>query len=302
MNDIFRDMVDVFVIVYLDNILTFSEEGHKEHVKHILKHLHKHNLHAKLEKCVFHVNTIEYLSFIVSPAGIAMDPSKTKVIANCPVPRTIKEVQSFLGFANFYHCFINNYSDIIVALNRLMCKDVPFNWTVECQATFQQLKDTFTTAPILMHFNPCQPIIIETDGSDYAITAILSQILPEDNDIHPVAFHSQTMQPAELNYKIYNKELLAIYEAFKHWCAHLEGTSHSILVMSDHKNLEYFTTTKVLTWHQGCWLEFLSGFVYNICYHPCKVGAKPDALMCRRNVYPQGGKVCMQYTQYSNNH
>lgn len=96
------------------------------------------------------------------------------------------------------------------------------------------------------------------------------------------------MQPAKLNYKIYDKELLVVYEAFKHWHTYLEGMSHSILVMSDHKNLEYFTTTKVLTWCQAHWSEFLSGFVHNICYHPGKLGAKPDALMCRRDVYPQG--------------
>lgn len=102
----------------------------------------------------------------------------------------VKEVQSFLGFANFYCHFINNYSDIVVALNRLTHEDVPFNWTVECQAAFQQLKDTFTTAPILMHFDPHQPIIIKTDGSNYAIAAILLQISPEDYNIHSVAFHS----------------------------------------------------------------------------------------------------------------
>lgn len=192
MNNVFRDMVDIFIIVYLDDILIFSDnkEDHMEHVWCILKCLHKHNLHTNLEKCMFHVNTIKYLGFIVSPASITMDPSKTKVITDWLVPRTVKEVQSFLGFANFYHHLINNYSDIIVALNMLTCKDVPFNWTVDCQAMFQQLKDTFTTAPILMHFDLHQPIIIETDGSDYAIAAILSQISPEDNGIHPVAFHS----------------------------------------------------------------------------------------------------------------
>ena len=87
------------------------------------------------------------------------------------------------------------------------------------------------------------------------------------SDLHPVAFHSRTMQPAELNYEIYDKELLAIYDAFKHWRSYLEGAAHVILVMSDHKNLEYFTTTKVLTRHQACWSEYLSRFNYTIRYH-----------------------------------
>lgn len=158
MNNIFRDMVNVFVSVYLDDILIFSDnkEDHTEHVQCILECLRKHNLHVKLEKCVFHINTIKYIRLIVSPTGIAMDPSKTKVIADWPVPRTVKEVQSFLGFANFYHHFINNYSDIVVALDRLTCKDVPFNWTVECQAMFQNSRTHLPLLPsscILTHVN-----------------------------------------------------------------------------------------------------------------------------------------------------
>ena len=128
-------------------------------------------------------------------------------------------------------------------MNCLTCKDSPFKWGSECQKAFEDLKQAFTTAPVLTHFDPANPIVIETDGSDYAIAAILSQITPSDNDLHPVAFHSRTMVPAELNYEIYDKELLAIHEAFKHWQSYLEGATHVVLVMSYHKNLEYFTTT-----------------------------------------------------------
>ena len=115
------------------------------------------------------------------------------------------------------------------------------------QIVYSLVLQAFTMAPVLTHFDPANPIVIETDGSVYVIAAILSQITPSDNDLHPVAFHLQTMVPTELNYEIYDKELLAIHEAFKHWRLYLEGTTHVVLVMSDHKNLEYFTTTKVLT-------------------------------------------------------
>ena len=215
MNDIFRDMADIFVIVYLDDILVFSdnEEEHRDHVRRVLQRLREHNLHAKLEKCTFHTDTIEYLGFIVSPAGLSMDTAKTQVIRDWPTPRNVKEVQSFLGFANFYRRFIANYSDTVVPLTRLTRKDTPFVWSDKCQKAFDTLKASFTSAPILVHFDPALPIVIETDGSDYAIAAILSQVTPSDNDLHPVAFHSRTMQPAELNYEIYNKELLAIHEA-----------------------------------------------------------------------------------------
>jgi len=104
------------------------------------------------------------------------------------------------------------------------------------------------------------------DTSDYVIAAIISQISPDDGDIHPIAFYSCSMQPAELNYKIYDKELLAIFEAFRQWHNYLEGSTHVVLMLSDHKNLEYFVTTKLLTRHQVCWSEYLSGFNYLIHY------------------------------------
>ena len=223
-----------------------------------------------------------------------MDSAKTQVISNWPVPKNIKEVQSFLGFANFYRRFIANYSDIVVPLTRLTCKDTPFIWSPACQTAFKGLKHAFTTAPVLIHFDTKLPIVVETDGSNYAITAILSQVTVEDGDLHPVAFHSHTMQPAELNYEIYDKELLAIYDAFKHWRSYLEGAAHVILVMSDHKNLEYFTTTKVLTRRQARWSEYLSGFNYTIRYRPGKLGAKPDALTRRPDVYPPAGSTYAQ--------
>lgn len=249
MNDIFHDMANIFVIVYLDNILVFSDnEGeHCNHICRILQRLREHNLHAKLEKCTFHTDTIEYLGFIVSPEGLSMDSAKTKVISDWPRPRTVKDVQSFLGFADFYRQFIANYSDIVTPLNRLTRKDTPFDWNTDCQQAFDGLKKAFTMAPVLTHFDPANPIVVKTDGSDYAVAAILLQVTPKDGNLHPVAFHSRTMNPAKLNYEIYDKELLAIHKAFKHWRSYLEGANHVILVVSDHKNLEYFTTTKVLT-------------------------------------------------------
>src|SRR5882724_7047440 len=106
------------------------------------------------------------------------------------------------------------------------------------------LKAAFTQAPILAHFNPDNPIVVETDASDYVIAVIISQISPDYGDIHPIAFYSRSMQPVELNYEIYDKVLLAIFEAFRQWCNYLEGSAHVVLVLSDHKNLKYFAMTK----------------------------------------------------------
>ena len=143
----------------------------------------------------------------------------------------------------------------------------------------------------MTHFDPANPIVVETDASDYAIVAIISQISPDDGDLHPIAFYSQGMKPAELNYEIYDKELLAIFEAFQQWRNYLEGSTHAVLVLSDHKNLEYFATTKHLTRRQVRWLEYLSGFNYLIRYHAGRLRTKPDALTRRDDVYPRGDNV-----------
>ena len=125
---------------------------------------------------------------------------------------------------------------------------------------FQHEKKAFTTAPVLMHWIPGSPLIIKTDASDYTLAAILSTVSPTDNEVHPIAFHSRTFTPPKLNYDVHDKELLAIFKAFKIWRHYLEGSPTPVDVVMDHKNLEYFSTTKLLTHCQVCWLEFLCQF------------------------------------------
>ena len=165
-----------------------------------------------------------------------------------------------MDFANFYRHFILHYSDIAIPLTRLTHKGSTWDFSNKCHPTFNTLKKAFTTAPVLTHWIPGSPLIIKTDTSDYALTAILSTVSPTDNEVHPIAFHSHTFMPAKLNYDVHNKELLAIFEAFKIWCHYLEGSPTPIDVVMDHKNLEYFSTTKLLTHCQVCWLEFLCQF------------------------------------------
>ena len=278
MNDIFQDMADVFVIVYLDDILIFSKNisEHRNHVRQVLAHLRKHHLWVKPEKSIFHSDWVEFLGFIISGQGVSIDQAKSATILTWPTPHNIKEVQSFLGFANFYHHFILNFSEIVTPLTCLTCKDTPFKWEDKQQKAFNELKNAFSSTPILTHFNPNNPIVVETDASDYVIAAILSQISPKDGNIHPIAFYSRGMSPAKLNYEIYDKELLAIYEAFKQWRNYLERVPHIILVLSNHKNLEYFATSKQLTRRQVRWSEHLSGFNYIIRYRAGRLGTKPD--------------------------
>jgi len=162
-------------------------------------------------------------------------------------------------------------------LTHLIQKDISWKFDFFCQDAFNSLKKAFISAPILTHWIPDAQLIMKTDVSDYALTAILS-IVNKDNEVHPVAFHSCTFTAVELNYDIYDKELLAIFEAFKIWRHYLEGPAYSIDIVIDHKNLEYFSTTKVLTWRQAWWSEYLSQFNLVIRFCPGHLGTKLDTL------------------------
>ena len=138
----------------------------------------------------------------------------------------------------------------------LTWKDIPWKFDSSCQDAFNSLKKTFTFAPILTHWIPDAQLIVETDASDYALATILF-IVNKDNEVHPAVFYSHTFTVAELNYDTHDKELLAIFEAFKIWRHYLEDLAYPINVIIDHKNLEYFSTTKILTWKQVWWSKYL---------------------------------------------
>ena len=134
-NTIFADMLDVCVVVYLHDILIYSEdmESHQQHVQEVLRRLQLHHLFAKPEKCEFHLDSVEYLGYHLSPEGLTMSLDKIQTISDWPEPRKVKDIQSFLGFANFYRRFIFNYSNIVVPLTRLTHKDAPWNFSEECR-------------------------------------------------------------------------------------------------------------------------------------------------------------------------
>jgi transposase InsO family protein len=291
MNDVLRDFLDVFAVVYLDDILIFSPtlDEHKRHVRLVLERLRTNGLFAKPEKCFFHQKEIEYLGFIVSPSGVKMDPEKVSAVLEWPEPASVHDLQIFLGFANFYRRFIGGYSKITAPLTRLLRKGHTFTFDEPARQAFSQLKTAFTTAPVLAHFHPDRPSTIETDASDFAIAAVISQPAA-DGVLHPIAFYSRKLNAAELNYEIHDKELLAIVTAIQVWRAYLEGAAHPFTVYTDHKNLEYFATPKVLNRRQARWAEFLAIYNFTISYRPGKSMGKPDALS-RRSDFAEGSKA-----------
>ncbi|QRV77936.1 Retrotransposable element Tf2 protein [Ceratobasidium sp. AG-Ba] len=238
MNDIFRDILDVYVIIYLDDILVFSKnkEDHEKHVREVLSQLQKHHLYCNLAKCFFSVEEIDYLGLIVSPEGIRVDPAKVVKAIDWSVPSKVVQVQD----------------------------------------------------PVLIIPDISKQFFLECDASDFATVAILSQF-SEDNQLHPVAFLSKAMTPAECNYDIYHKELLAIVKALKEWRHLLEGTALPVQIITDHKNLEPFKATKDLRGRLARWAGFLSEFNFQLKYRPGKTNGKADILSRKDEHRPLGG-------------
>ena len=202
-----------------------QQREHLEQVRKVLAKLKDAGLYAKPEKCEFSVEKTTFLGFVISADGIEMDPAKVEAIHNWEAPKCVKDVQCFLGFANFYRCFIYRYSEMCQPLFELLKKDTPLNWSLQCETVFKQLKIAFTSAPILCHFEPKLETILQTDASDYVVSGVLSQKHPHLETgkliLYPVAFMLEKMSPAKCNYGIRDKELLAIISSLEKWHIYL---------------------------------------------------------------------------------
>ncbi|MBW0530026.1 hypothetical protein O181_069741 [Austropuccinia psidii MF-1] len=175
-------------------VFSKSEEEHVTHVSTVPSRLRVNNLFSKASKCLFHVSSVEYLGYVVSSEGLKMDQAKLQQILNWPPPRSLKALQSFLGFANFYFRFIKNYSKKISSLTSFLNKDSHFHLNEEALGQFHQLKELYTISPILSHFDPSLPTILETDASEYAFGGVMSQI--SDSGKLPIAFDSSKASPS----------------------------------------------------------------------------------------------------------
>jgi len=246
--------------VYLDDILIFMEtlEEHRKVTWRVMELLWKHNLFLKPKKCKFEKTEVEYLRVIIAQNSVKMDPVKLAGVMEWPTPYNRKEVQSFLGFTNVYRRFIQGFSHLARPLFDLTQKDTEWRWGAEEQSAFDSLKEQITTAPILALLDNLRPFQIEADSSDFATGAMLSQQSPEDNKWHPVAFLSKSLSPVEWNYKIHNKEMLAIVRALEEWRHFVEGVEHRCEIWTDHKNLQYFMTAKKLNRRQARWSLLLA--------------------------------------------
>ena len=221
-----REHLDQFCIAYLDNIVVYSNslEEHRKHVWLVLAKLQEAGLYLKLSKCKFEMQQISFVGFIVTPEGVEMELDRVWTIPQWPEPASHRDIQVFLGFANFYRRFISSFSRLAKPMTDMLKGgrngrfSGPFLPTPAMKRSFADLRDAFTKAPVLAHFDPARPIRLETDASGFAIAGIISQQQDEACEAadgagrarkpsgrghwHPVALWSRSMSPAEQNYTV----------------------------------------------------------------------------------------------------
>lgn len=284
-NDTLRQYLDRFCVVYLDDILIYSHtlEEHRKHVRLILETLLKAGLYVKGEKCEFFTTRTTFLGFVIDTSGISMDPEKVSTITEWQPPATVKELQSFLGFANFYRRFIEGYSRRMKPLTNLLKKDSKFTWGTDQEKAFNSMKHAFCSAPILRHFEPGLETVLETDASDFSISGILSQYVqyPDKKLLHPIAYFSRNLTPAERNYGVGDKELLAIVASLTQYRPYIVNLTQPLLVITDHSNLTTFASKQILNRRQARWANELSELNFKIVYRPGSKNKRADVLTRR---------------------
>jgi hypothetical protein len=284
MNAIFADLIaEGKVAVYLDDILIWSStlEKHRKIIHEVLQCLEEHNLYLWPEKCEFEQSHVDYLRLVISPGNVSMDLVKVQAVRDWTPPTKLKEVRSFIGFANFYRCFIKDFSKICWPLHDLTKKDVPFVWGPTQQVAFKTLKAAFTSKPVLAIWSPNCPTRIKVDASGYATGGVISQKCDNLNSLwHPIAFRSAFFKEAERNYEIWDREMLAITKALKDWCQFLAGLNDPFEIWTNHRNLEFWHTTQHLMRRQARWALLLADYNFVLVHEPGKENSIANSLSC----------------------
>uniref|UniRef100_A0A670K6E2 Gypsy retrotransposon integrase-like protein 1 n=1 Tax=Podarcis muralis TaxID=64176 RepID=A0A670K6E2_PODMU len=291
MNHVLGPLLYKNCVAFLDDVLVYSEneEQHVRDVREVLSRLQANRLWVKLEKCQFHTKEVEFLGYLLSDKGLAMDPGKVQAVLEWKTPKTKKDVQRFLGFGNFYRKFIRNFAHLTAPITDCLSSKKKFVWTAEAERAFEELKRAFASEGQLLHVDLQKKLRVETDASDRAIGAVLLLLQPgkEESEWRPCAFFSRKLNKSERNYTVYDWELLAIHEAFRRWRHLLIGAQHKVQVCTDHKNLEYWRTARVLNQRQLRWAQEFSKFNFEICYVPGPENVRADALS-RKPEYLEG--------------
>ncbi len=285
MNDTFRDQLNASVLVFLDDIIVFSEsiEDHERHVRWALQRLRAQRLYAKMSKSALCVREVEFLGHYVGGDGLRVMQDKVDAVSAWPVPKNISELRAFLGLAGYYRRFVRDFSAIALPLTELTrtlsTRRLADHWTTRQQLAFVQLKRALQEAPVLTLPDPALPFVVDCDASGYAVGAVLQQ--DRGKGLQPVSYMSRKMSGAETRYPVHEQELLAIIEALTVWRHHLQGAPHPVTVRTDHKSLIHFQTQPMLSGRQTRWLDTLALFDYRIEYVKGPDNSAADALSRR---------------------
>ena len=279
MSEVLRGINWRFAQVYVDDILVYSADfdQHLRHLQEIFDRFRKANLKLKPSKCCFAARSVRYLGHKFSSDGIFVDEEKIASVVSYPQPKSQREVRAFLGLCNYYRKFVKGYAGIASPLNRLLSKDVKFEWTTECEDAFIQLKKALTESPILSFPNFSERFYLYVDASNQAISYILGQ-KDDKNREHVIAYGGRSLNKSERNWGITDLEGLALVEGIRHFKVYLSDKPFT--VYSDHQALKSLKTSKA-TGRLGRWAVFLQGYQYEVIHKPGKIHSNADSLSRR---------------------
>ena len=266
-------------LVYLDDIVVFGRSFTEklDRLREVLRRLRQANLKLNPKKCALFRTEVPFLGHIVSAEGVKTDPEKTKAVREWPVPQNVKELRSFLGFCSYYRRFVKDFATIAAPLHAML-KDVQrFEWSVQCQEAFVNLKAALVSAPILQYPDPQQPFILDTDASAHGIGAVLSQLFGGEERV--VAYYSRALSAPERNYCTTRKELLAVVEAARQFHPYLYGAEFT--VRSDHSALQWLRKLKDPEGQLARWLARLDQYRYKVVHRSGEKHVNADALSRR---------------------
>lgn len=265
-------------LVYIDDIIVIGKTflQHVQNLIQVFERLREAGLKLQPKKCCLCSQQVEFLGHIVSPEGVSTDPKKIEKVANWPVPSSKRQVQQFLGLANYYRRFVEDFAKIARPLHRLTEKTAEFKWDTDCQTAFEQIRLRLISAPILAFPDLERPFTLDTDASDAGIGAVLSQRDDEDGSERVVAYASKSLSRAERHYCVTRKELLAVVYFIRHFRPYLLGRKFTL--RTDHGSLTWLAHFKEPEGQLARWLEQLQEFDFEICHRPGKKHQNADAM------------------------
>lgn len=271
MNAVFQTLLRKCVLIFFDDILVYSSsiEDHIGHLRSVFEIMRSNSLFAKMSKCAFATERVEYLGHYIQEAGVSTDPTKVQAVKEWIIPKNLKHLRGFLGLAGYYRRFVRNFGPIARPLTALTKRD-SFTWTEEATGAFEELKKALCEAPVLALPRFDQPFVVETDACGNGIGAVLMQ------NGHPVSYISRHLKGKQLHLSIYEKELLAVVFAVQKW-RHYLLIGHFI-IKTDQRSLKYLLEQRLNTPIQQQWLPKLLEFDYEIQYKQGKENLVADAL------------------------